>query len=248
MKFISYGNSSNKTLLFIHGLASTYDLCFGDLIPYFQDYQIIFCVLDGHYFDDYKDMISLKDNIDRIENYIIEELGAKVYCICGFSMGATIAVELVGRGNIEVNKLYLDAAIILNIGWLAPILTRAFSLGTGLVKNNISYSKYFVNMFMGKDNNSVIEMMYPKITKKTIKNACKYLYHYKIPQNLKYYSKPVLFCRGSQEPIPRISAKKLEEYFPQMEVQVFEGMGHGQFLHEYPQEYAENLRIFLNEE
>ena len=37
----------------------------------------------------------------------------------------------------------------------------------------------------------------------------------------------------------------LRDYLPQMEVEVFEGMGHGQFLHEHPKEYAGKLKIFL---
>ena len=30
-----------------------------------------------------------------------------------------------------------------------------------------------------------------------------------------------------------------------MKSEVFKGFGHGQFLHEYPQEYAKKLKIFL---
>lgn len=54
-----------------------------------------------------------------------------------------------------------------------------------------------------------------------------------------------MFWRGSEEPIPAKSEKILREYLPQMKTEVFEGMGHGQFLHEHPQEYAEKLKIFL---
>ena len=49
MNFITYGNRNNKSILFIHGLASTADLCFNPLLPYLQDYFVIFCELDGHY-------------------------------------------------------------------------------------------------------------------------------------------------------------------------------------------------------
>ena len=71
--------------------------------------------------------------------------------------------------------------------------------------------------------------------------------HYKIPENLKKFSNPVLFWRGSEEPIPANGEKKLKEYLPQMASEVFENMGHGQFLHEHPKEYAEKLKIFLQE-
>ncbi len=52
---------------------------------------------------------------------------------------------------------------------------------------------------MGKDNLSVIEMTYPKISKNTIKNACKFIYHYKHPKNLIKFSNPIMFWRGSED-------------------------------------------------
>ena len=245
MNFISYGNRNNKSILFIHGLASTADLCFKPLLPYLQNYFLIFCELDGHYGTNPKDLTSLEKNIDSIESYILNELNGSVYGLCGFSMGATIAVELISRGNIFVERVLLDAAITIEMGFMAIPFTWAFVLGTSMIKNGKSIPKFLLNKIMGKDNNSVIEMMYPKISKNTIKNVCKFIYHYKVPENLTEFSNPVLFWRGSNEPIPAKSEKILRDYLPQMKTEVFEGMGHGQFLHEHPQEYAEKLKIFL---
>ena len=245
MKFISYGNRDNKSILFIHGLASTADLCFKALLPYLQDYYVIFCELDGHYGTNPKDLTSMEETINSIESYILNELKGSVYGLCGFSMGGTIAVELIGRGNISASKVLLDAAITVELGLMARPLTCAFIIGTSRIKNKKPIPKFLLDKIMGKDNLSVIEMMYPRISKNTIKNACKFIYHYKVPENLTKFSNPIMFWRGSEEPIPAKSEKILGEYLPQMKTEVFEGMGHGQFLHEHPQEYAEKLKIFL---
>ena len=245
MKFISYGNRDNKSILFIHGLASTADLCFKALLPYLQDYYVIFCELDGHYGTNPKDLTSMEETINSIESYSLNELKGSVYGLCGFSMGGTIAVELIGRGNISASKVLLDAAITVELGLIARPLTCAFIIGTSRIKNKKSIPKFLLDKIMGKDNLSVIEMMYPKISKNTIKNACKFIYHYKVPENLSKFSNPIMFWRGSEEPIPEKSEKILREYLPQMKTEVFEGMGHGQFLHEHPKEYAEKLKIFL---
>ena len=245
MNFITYGNRNNKSILFIHGLASTADLCFKPLLPYLQDYFVIFCELDGHYGPNPKDLTSMEETIDLIESYILNQMGGSVYGLCGFSMGATIAVELIGRGNISASKVLLDAAITAELGLMARPFTYAFIIGTSRIKNKKPIPKFLLNKIMGKDNLSVIEMMYPKISKNTIKNVCKFIYHYKVPENSTEFSNPVLFWRGSNEPIPKKSEKILREYLPQMETEVFEGMGHGQFLHEHPQEYAEKLKLFL---
>ena len=245
MNFITFGNRNNKSILFIHGLASTADLCFKPLLPYFQDYFVIFCELDGHYGTDPKDLTSLEETVDSIESYILNEMGGSIYGLCGFSMGATIAVELIGRGNISASRVLLDAAITAELGLMAMPFTYAFIIGASRIKNKKPIPKFLLDKIMGKDNLSVIEMMYPQISKNTIKNACKFIYHYKPPKNLSKFSNPVMFWRGSEEPIPSKSEKILREYLPQMETEVFEGMGHGQFLHEYSQEYAEKLKIFL---
>lgn len=245
MNIITYGNRNNKSILFIHGLASTADLCFKPLLPYLRDYYVIFCELDGHYGSNPKDLTSLGKTIDSIESYILNEMGGSVYGLCGFSMGATIAVELIGRGNIYASKVLLDAAITAELGMMATPFTYAFIIGTSRIKNKKPIPKFLLDKIMGKDNLSVVEMMYPQISKNTIKNVCKFIYHYKVPENLTKFSKPVLFWRGSEEPIPEKSEKKLREYLPQMETEVFKGLGHGQFLHEHPKEYAEKLKIFL---
>ena len=245
MNFITFGNRNNKSILFIHGLASTADLCFKPLLPYLQDYFVIFCELDGHYGTDPKDLTSMEETINSIESYILNELKGSVYGLCGFSMGGTIAVELIGRGNISASKVLLDAAITAELGLMARPLTCAFIIGTSRIKNKKTIPKFLLDKIMGKDNLSVIEMMYPKISKNTIKNPCKFIYHYKVPENLSKFSNPIMFWRGSEEPIPEKSEKILREYLPQMKTEVFEGMGHGQFLHEHPQEYAEKLKIFL---
>ena len=245
MNSITYGNRNNKSILFIHGLASTADLCFKPLLPYLQDYFVIFCELDGRYRSNPKDLTSMEETIDSIESYILNQMGGSIYGLCGFSMGATIAVELIARGNISASKVLLDAAITADLGLMATPFTCAFIIGTSRIKNKKPLPKFLLDKIMGKDNLSVIEMMYPQISKNTIKNVCKVIYHYKVPKNLTKFSNPIMFWRGSEEPIPAKSEKILRDYLPQMKTEVFEGMGHGQFLHEHPKEYAEKLKVFL---
>ena len=246
MNFISYGKKSNKSILFIHGLASTAYLCFKPLLPYLIDYYVNFCELDRHCASSINYMISMGKTIEDIETYIINELSGELYGLCGFSMWGTLAVDFISRGNISVEKVFLDAPITVELGVMGFIYTWTFILGTDMVKKGIAIPKVLLNKVMGKDNTSIIEMMYPKISKTTIKNVCKYIYHYKFSENLKKYNKPVLFWRGSEEPILEGSGKNLKKYLPQMRVEVFKGLGHGQFLHECPKEYAEKLKKFMN--
>lgn len=246
MNFTCYGKKSNTSILFIHGLASTADLCFKQLLPYLTDYYVIFCELDGHCDTKVNDLLSMKKIIKDIEAYILKELDGKLFGLCGFSMGGTLVVDLISRGNIRVEKVLVDAPITVELGPMGFFCTWAFIIGTNMIKKGKKIPKFLLDLVAGKDNTSIIEMMYPKIRKTTIKNACKYIYHYKFSENLKKYPKPVLLWRGSEELIPAKSEKNLQKYLPQMTVEVFENIGHGQFLHEDPKLYAEKLKKFMD--
>lgn len=245
MNYITYGDKNNKSLVFIHGLASTAELCFGALLPYLSDYYVVLCELDCHYDESKKDIFSMNDCIEDIENYIINNLSGEVYSLCGFSMGATMAVDLVSRASIRAERLFLDAAITIEMGLAAKPFAYAFAIGTDRIKKGKFIPKFMLDYFMGKGNDSASEMMYTNITKKTILNACKTLYHYHVSDNLKNFNKPVSFLMGSEEAIPKKSEAVLKKYLPQMKTEVFEGKGHGQFLHEEPKLYAEKLLDFL---
>ena len=103
MNFLCFGNKNNKSILFIHGMASTAMLCYEPLLNQLSDYYVILAEVDGHS-EHTNDLVSLKENCDETENYIINNLSGNLYCLSGFSMGATMAVEIIGRGNVHVAK------------------------------------------------------------------------------------------------------------------------------------------------
>jgi surfactin synthase thioesterase subunit len=84
-------------------------LCYGKIIPGLEDYYVILCELDGHTDSENGLFISIEDCCDKIENYVRENLNGKLYGLSGFSMGATISVELMARHKIEIEKVELQS-------------------------------------------------------------------------------------------------------------------------------------------
>lgn len=244
MNFITYGDKKNKSILFIHGLATTADLCFKPLLSYLKEYCVVLCEMDGHCLSKPDNVVSMKESIDTIEDYIVNEMGGSVHGLCGFSMGGTIAVELMGRGNISIDKVLLDAPITVELGLKGIPFTWTFIFGTTFMRLGIPVPEFLLKSIVRRDK-KILDIMYPDTTKETIKNVCKYIYHYKVPAGLKNFRNPVMFWRGSKEPIPAESERILKEYLPQMEITVYEDMGHGEFLQEHPYEYSEKLKKFL---
>ena len=226
-------------------MASTALLCYEPILKYFENYYVVLVEVDGHSSNTKGDLTNLKDSCEDIEKYIIENLDGHIYGLCGFSMGATMAVELIRRGNISVDKAVLNAAFTVKMG----IKTKPFEIYFTKVLKRIQQGKtipqFLIDSVMGKGNNSVIEMLYQDVLSNTIRNACEFVYKYDIPTGLSNYKNPVLFLRGSREPYPKKSAAMLKKYIPHLEEKVLEGMGHGQYLHEHPSEYANELLCFF---
>lgn len=244
MNFLCFGNKTNKSILFIHGMASTSMLCYEPILGRLSDYYVILAEVDGHS-ERTNELVSLEKNCDEIEKYIINNLSGNLYCLSGFSMGATMAVEIIGRGNVNVAKTHLDAAFLTKMGLLTKPYEYIFCKAIERIQNGKVIPKFMMDAVMGKDNNSIIEMLYQDITSNTIKNACEFVYRYSIPENIKYYKGTVVFWRGSNEQYPRKSAALLKKYLPALEDVEIEHMGHGQFLHEHSDEYADKLIEYL---
>ena len=48
MNFLCFGDKSKKSILFIHGMASTAMLCYEPILKRLSDYYVILAEVDGH--------------------------------------------------------------------------------------------------------------------------------------------------------------------------------------------------------
>lgn len=244
MNFLCFGDKNNQSILFIHGMASTAMLCYEPILKMLPDYHVILAEVDGHS-ERTGELVSVEDGCDEIEHYILDNLSGNLYCLSGFSMGATMAVEVIGRGNVNVAKTHLDAAFLTKMGLLTRPYEYIFCKAIKRIQNGKAIPKFMMDAVMGRDNRSIIEMLYQNITPNTIKRACEFVYRYSIPENIRDYKGTVLFWRGSNEQYPRKSAALLKKYLPAMIDVEIEHMGHGQYLHEHSDEYASKLIEYL---
>lgn len=158
------------------------------------------------------ELVSLEKGCDEIEDYIVDNLSGNLYCLSGFSMGATMVVEIIGRGNVYVAKAHLEGAFVTKTGLLTKPYEYIFCKAIKQIQNGKTIPKFMMDAVMGKDNNSIIEMLYPNITSNTIENACEFVYRYNIPENRRCYKGTVLSWRGSNEQYPRKSVALSKKY------------------------------------
>jgi pimeloyl-ACP methyl ester carboxylesterase len=245
MVFDTYGSSALPSLLLLHGMANTAQSCYGRVVPHFEKFHVILCQLDGHTEQEDGLFCSIEDCCEKIERYVCQHLGGTLYGLSGFSMGATIAVELMARQRIEIKRVVLDGAWCVKLGALAPIYTNIFCWALGRLQAGKTIPNFLLECSMGKGNARIIDTFYQGVKLPSIRNACRDVYGYEISDGLSRFHGAVAFWRGSREPYPAKTAKLLKQYLPQMQVEVFDGLGHGQLLREQPEAYAKKLTEFM---
>ena len=104
-----------------------------------------------------------------------------------------------------------------------------------------------IESVMGKGNCGIVDTFYKNVEIQSIKNVCRDIYRYEISSELSNFRGEVTFWYGSNEFYPRKTAKLLKRHLAQMQVEVFEEMGHGQLLNEHPEEYTDKMKKFMDE-
>ena len=248
MRFVTTGSEEKPTILFIHGLSATAESCYGEVSRLLRNnWHILLCKLDGHY-DGSPAFSGIENACGQIETYTNECCQGKIRGMVGLSLGGTIAVSVLSRGNLQVEKTVLDAAFCVDMGLLRGFYSRVFPTSVAKIRDGKYVPGFMVDFLMGKGNRSVIEMLYPGITEESCRSACRDVYSYSISESLKNTSSTVEFWRGSREPYPKKSAALLRQYLPAMTEKVFPDMGHCQFLHEHPEEYAAMINDYMESE
>jgi len=238
MRFITMGSEAFPTLLFIPDLSATAESCYGKVGRYLQDqWHVVLCELDGYY-EGSPAFKSIDTECEQIETYVLEKHSGRIRGMIGLSLGGTIAVSVLSQGNIQIERTVLDAAFCVDMGILKGCYGWFFPKGVSRVRDRKYVPGFLIDLFMGRKNRSMVEMIYPRITAETCRSACRDVYSYRISNKLKNTSSAVAFWRGSREAYPKKSAALLKKYLPTMTERVFPDMGHCQFLHEHPEEYA----------
>lgn len=238
MRFITMGSEECPTIMFIPGLSATAESCYGKFGRSLPDHwNIVLCELDGHYAKS-PAFQSIKDEREQIESYVLENYAGRIHGMIGLSLGGTIAVSVLSRDKIQIERTVLDAAFCVDMGILRGCYSWFFPKAVARVRDGKYMPGFLIDLFMGRGNRSMVEMIYPGITVETCRNAYRDVYSYQISDNLRNTSSLVEFWRGSREVYPEKSVALLKKQLLAMTERVFPQMGHCQFLHEHPEEYA----------
>lgn len=253
MKFYEFGKENEKTLLLLHGNASTWKMSFGKSIPLLAEkYHVIAVGLDGFDPTENTEYISGEDEANKISAYVRDNLGGKLFAIYGSSLGCLPAIFVSVSGKVKVGHLILSGAEDVSFGIFNPLMTKLVAKLEGkIVKKIVSGEAKFLIKMMGMEAYTpemLSEMIYAGASQKTLENAtiAGSTFYNKAIKGIKPQTGIKTACwYGSKEGNMKSAIVGLKKIFPEIEVKAFEGYGHGQIL-QNPELLRSEIDRFVN--
>ena len=240
MRFKTFGDKSNPSLILLPGLGVSYEL-FLPLIERLKDkFYIVAVEVDGFILGEYTEFTSIDDQAAQANAYVQEYLNGHLECAYGLSMGGKILSRMMERGEIIIDHAIMDAAPLLPLPkWLVGPL-RYYQCAnvwtcyhwTGFWKW-VFHSHYFDTLL------DECKKVWPYGKGKAVLDGYKHIYTHKLES---IDGLDIHFWYDTKEAyVAKPQAEHLKKLHPGTKVEVFKGMNHGQFLVDHPDEVAERI-------
>lgn len=104
MNFHTFGNPANPRIILIHGTLTPWQIWDEQIRHFSENYHVTVVALDAHEEDKATEFISIRQQAEQIENYIMDNYDGEVFAVCGASMGGTIAGIMWQNGVVGIVK------------------------------------------------------------------------------------------------------------------------------------------------
>ena len=249
MIFHTFGNKGNRSIILIHGMLTPWQIWNYAAKHFSKDFYVIVPELDAHTEVTPTVFHSVEEEAAKIHEYIMENLGGKVFLLAGLSMGGRIAATLAKSDDLSVETLVLDGA---------P-LTRVNGLMKAVMKSNyktiIMKSKQHDTKILEQAKKDFLpENMLPyyiKIAENmimvSVNNMIDSVF---MPFDFKEYKSNmrILFMHGTKgnESVSAKCAVRMKKSNPQTEIRAFDGLAHAELACFEPEKWYGEVRSFIS--
>ena len=226
--------------MLIPGLGVSYEI-FIPLISILEnDFHIIAVEVDGFVLGKHTHFTSVDDQAIQAIDYIKKNLGGHIDCVYGLSLGGKILSRMMERNEIIIDHAVMDAAPLLPLPkWLVGPLRyyQCFNVWTCY-----HWTKFWRFVFHSHYFDVLLDecrKVYPFGGGRTVLDGYKSVYTNKLEE---IHGKDIHYWHGTKEAFVALpQVKHLKGLYPEVRVEVFQDMNHGQLLVDFPAEIAKRI-------
>ena len=247
MEFREYGPEKAETMILLHGGGLSWWNYRSAAEQLQRDYRVILPVLDGHAGSG-RAFTTIEEQAAELISWIDRELGGSVLLLGGLSLGAQIVLEMLSQKNDICRYAIVESASVIPSRLTHALIAPAFGSSYGLIRNRGFARLQFRALHMRPD---LFEAYYRDTCRIAKSDMIAFL-----RANTAYAPKPTLQgCQaeirivvGGREQKSMIrSAKLLHETLRNSSLEIKEGLRHGEYSINHPDQYAAELRAMLRE-
>ena len=242
MEFREYGHEKAETIILLHGGGLSW-WNYGNVAEQLQqDFRVILPILDGHAGSD-REFTSIEENAAEIISFVDQQLGGSVLLLGGLSLGAQIVLEILSQKKDICRYAIVESASVIPSKLTNALIAPAFGSSYSLIKNRSFAKLQFRSLHMMPD---LFEAYYRdtcRITKSDMIAFLKANTAYAPKQSLQNCQAEIRIVVGGKEQKNMLqSANLLHDLLPKSVLEIKEGLYHGEYSINHPEQYAAELR------
>ena len=246
MNFRTFGNKENPSVMLLHGGGLSWWSLQKHIDALAGEYYVIAATIDGHGEEAKTTFTTIQSCADKIEAYIGLSPYNELYAICGLSIGAQIAVELISRRKDIVKKAVIESALVYPMKYTAMMIKPMYSMSYSLIKKKWFARQQAKALF-------VPDEMFDKyfedsclMSKESLVNMAMSNSTYTLPEGLAQTEAEAMVFVGEKElPVMKKSAKLLKGTIARSTLNTVKNAGHGELSLKHPKKYIELVSGFL---
>lgn len=227
--------------MLIPGLGVSYEI-FIPLIDILEnDFHIIAVEVDGFVLGKHTRFTSVDNQSVQIIDYIKKNYEGRLDCAYGLSLGGKILSRILERDEIVINHAILDAAPLLPLPkcMVGPLrYLQCFNVWTCY-----HWTKFWRFVFHSHYFDVLLDecrKVYPFDGGRAVLDGYKSVYTNKLQE---IHGADIHYWHGTKEAfVAQLQVKHLKSLCPEVKVEVFQGMNHGQLLIDFPAEIANRIK------
>ena len=240
MDFKVFGKEDAPSLLLIPGLGVSYEI-FLPLISLLNDkFRIVAVQVDGFTIGTYSRFTSIDDQAAQVITYTKTQLDGRLDCAYGLSMGGKILSRVLERHEVTIHHTILDAAPLLPLPkWLVEPLRYYQCLNVWTCYHWTGFWRWVFHSHYFDVLLDECRKVYPYGGGKAVLDGYKSVYTNKLET---IHGADIHYWHGTLETFAaKPQVEHLKKIFPDVHIEVFPKMNHGQLLVDQPEEIAKRI-------